>query len=259
MYLLSIFVIFWSGLLLKRLMNIQLDDDAFFMIELPRYQRPSIPYSIRMMNERARSFIINAATIIVLMNTIVWFLQTYTWQLQVVDSSLPQSSMLASLATPLSFLLIPLGFGLWQFTAASITGLVAKENVVATLAVIFLVSETTITQSGVSNVLASVGGLSAIAALSFVIFNLFTPPCFATIGAMNVELNSKRLLAYTIGFQLTIGYVLAMITYQVGYLWMYQTFSSSALVSIIIFIAIIIGYLYFVSLARKGRGFAHGW
>jgi ferrous iron transport protein B len=259
MYLLSIFVIFWSGLLLKRLLNIQLDDDAFFMIELPRYQRPSIPYSIRMMNERARSFIINAATIIVLMNTIVWFLQTYTWQLQVVDSGLPQTSMLASLATPMSFLLIPLGFGLWQFTAASITGLVAKENVVATLAVIFLVSETTITQSGVSNVLASVGGLSAIAALSFVIFNLFTPPCFAAIGAMNAELQSKRLLAYTIGFQLTMGYVLAMLTYQLGYLWVYQTLSSSALVSVFILLVVGISFQYFVSLAKKGRGFAYGW
>jgi len=258
MYLVSIFVIVWSGALLTRLMNIKLDDDAFFIIELPRYQRPSLSYGFRMMNDRAWSFVLNAATIIILMNTFVWVAQTYTWQFQVVHENAPQSSILASLANPFAFLLIPLGFGLWQFAAASITGLVAKENIVATLAVIFMVSETAITEPGLSNVVASVGGLSAIAALSFIVFNLFTPPCFATIGAMNAELQSKRLLAYTIGFQIVMGYVLAMITYQVGYLLMYQQFSSSIVVAVGILTGVFVLFMYLTRIAKEGRGFAYG-
>ena len=258
MYLLSIFVIFWSGLLLKRLLNIELDDEAFFMIELPRYQRPSISYSLRMMNDRARSFLINATTIIVLMNTFVWITQTYTWQFQVVNPAFPQDSILASLASPFAVLLIPLGFGAWQFAAASITGLVAKENIVATLAVIFLVSETTITQPGVSNVIASVGGLSAIAGLSFIVFNLFTPPCFATIGAMNAELQSKRLLSYTVAFQLVMGYVLALLTYQFGYLIVYRHMADSVYIALGIVIGVTLLFYYLVGLAKQGRGFAYG-
>jgi ferrous iron transport protein B len=258
MYLLSIFVIFWSGLLLKKLMNITLDDDAFFMIELPRYQKPSLTYAFQMMNDRARAFIINAATIIILMNTFIWFTQTYSWQLQLVQESAPQTSILATLASPFAFLLIPLGFGVWQFAAASMTGLVAKENIVATLAVIFLVSETTLSEPGLSNVIASVGGLSAIAGLSFIIFNLFTPPCFATIGAMNAELQSKRLLAYTIGFQLMMGYVLALGTYQIGYILSYRRFAPSIIPALGIIIGVAVLFMFLTRQARQGKGFAYG-
>ena len=161
-----------------------------------------------------------AGTIILVCNAIVHVLQTFTWDFSVVLESAPETSILATLASPLAFIFIPLGFGIWQFAAAAVTGFIAKENVVGTLAVTFAVTnfisveELALVSDGAQ--VLNVFGIGSVAALSYLVFNLFTPPCFAAIGAMNAELESKKWLFGAIGYQLATGYVLSFLVYQVG-------------------------------------------
>ena len=153
-------------------------------------------------------------------------MSSYNWKLQ---SVLPADSILASIATPVSVLLIPLGFGVWQMAAAAITGFIAKEEVVGTLAAVFVVSENIIGgdfqllegEAFVESIAASGVELTAVAALSYLMFNLFTPPCFAAIGAMNSEIKSRRWFFAGLGIQLSVAYVLSFAVYQAGTLLVY--------------------------------------
>lgn len=127
---------------------------------------------------------------------------------------------MASIASPFAYLLIPVGFGVWQLAAAAITGFIAKENVVGTLAVVYSITNFIDTDElalidGATSV-ADVMGLTAAAALAYLAFNLFTPPCFAAIGAMNAEMESKKWVLGAVSFQLAMGYVVAFIIYQFG-------------------------------------------
>lgn len=218
MYFLGIIVIILGALIIR-----QITGDfsrSYFIMELPEYRFPSIKRATISMLMRAKEFIVKAGTIILICNATVKILQTFDWQLQVVTETAPETSILASLATPLAVIFIPLGFGLWQFAAAAITGFIAKENVVGTLAVTFAVTnfidiEELALVSGSSEV-SSIFGISAVAALAYLVFNLFTPPCFAAIGAMNSEMESRKWLFGAIGFQLGMGYVLAFLVYQIG-------------------------------------------
>ena len=172
------------------------------------------------MISQGKQFVIKAVTIILISNTLVQVMQTFNWNFQLVEEGMASTSILATLAGPLSILFIPLGFGLWQLAAAAITGFIAKENVVGTLAVVFGITnfintEELVLVSG-SGEVASIMGLTTVAALAYLCFNLFTPPCFAAIGAMNAELDSKKWLFGAIGFQLGMGYTLAYFIYQVG-------------------------------------------
>lgn len=209
MYLIAIAMIVIGGLLLKRIFV--WENESQFIMELPEYKIPSLKYAFLQMIDKAKEFIYKATTIILVSNTIVWFAQAYSWSLSPVeDQSL---SILASIGTFISPILIPLGFVGWQLAAAAITGFIAKENVVATFAVLLAVSS--------EEALHIPGGaliqfFTPVTAFAYLVFNLFTPPCFAAIGAMNSEMGSKKWLFKALAFQFGVGYILAMIITQVG-------------------------------------------
>jgi ferrous iron transport protein B len=180
-------------------------------------------------------------------------MQTFNWQFQVVAEGAENTSILANIATPFAFLLIPLGFGVWQLAAAAITGFIAKENVVGTLAVVysitnFIDTEELVLVSGGSDV-AGIMGLTSVAALSYLIFNLFTPPCFAAIGAMNAEMENRKWLFGGVAFQFGMGYVASFFTYQIGTLITTGELGSGFLPGVIL-VTVMIGYV--VALVRKG-------
>jgi ferrous iron transport protein B len=219
MYFLALAVIFISAYVIRSVTG---DDSQpnYFIIELPEYKIPSLKNAIISMYLQAKAFVIKAFTIILLSNVVIHLMQNFSWTLSLVEEGFESSSILASVAGPIAFLLIPLGFGTWQLAAAAITGFIAKENVVGTLAVVFGITsfidtENLVLVSGSSEV-ASIMGLSAVAALAYLVFNLFTPPCFAAIGAMNAELNSRKWLIIAVSLQLGIGYVMAFLVYQGG-------------------------------------------
>jgi ferrous iron transport protein B len=147
-------------------------------------------------------------------------MQTFNWQFQVVEEGAENTSILASIATPFAVLLIPLGFGVWQLAAAAITGFIAKENVVGTLAVVYgltaFIDVDELALTGGANQVALTMGLTSVTALAYLFFNLYTPPCFAAIGAMNSEMKSKGWLWGAIGLQLATGYTIAFLVNQIG-------------------------------------------
>lgn len=214
MYVVAGCMIVIGGLLLKKIFKFE--STSIFIIELPQYKLPSLKHAFRQMMEQAKAFIVKAATIILVMNTIVWLMQTYNFRLQVVEDQ--GASMLAAVAGLVAPLLIPLGFIGWQLAAATLTGFVAKENVVATFAVLLAsTSEGALSMPG--------GPLSEffnpVTGLAFLVFNLFIPPCFAAIGAMSTELHGRKWLGRAILFQLGVGYTVAMLITQIGTLLVY--------------------------------------
>lgn len=219
MYFLAIVIIIVSALIIRKITGDT--SQTYFILELPEYRVPSIKRAVVSMMSRAKAFIIKATTIILICNAIIHIMQTFTWSFTVAENA--SDSILASVASPFAILFIPLGFGVWQFAAAAITGFIAKENVVGTLAVVFGVSnfidaeafELADTAGAVNSVEAAFA-ITSVAALSYLIFNLFTPPCFACIGAVRAEVNSTKWTLGAIGFQFAVGYVLAFATYQIG-------------------------------------------
>ncbi|OPL08511.1 MAG: ferrous iron transporter B [delta proteobacterium ML8_F1] len=232
MYFLAIAVVVVGALIIRKITG-DTSKSNYFIMELPEYRLPSLKRAFVAMVSQGKAFVMKAVTIILVSNALVHVMQTFTWRFQVVGEGMAQESILASLAGPVSWLMIPLGFGMWQLAAAAITGFIAKENVVGTLAVVFGITnfidtEELVLVAGESQV-AGVMGLTAVAALAYLIFNLFTPPCFAAIGAMNAELKSKRWLLGAIGFQLGMGYTLAYLVYQAGTLITTGSFGSGVL------------------------------
>lgn len=219
MYFAGILLIFLGALLVKKITG-QKYRKSFFIIELPEYKIPSLKRAVISMLERGKAYIIKAGTIILVCNTVVQIMQSFNWQLQLVEEGMEDTSILASIAHPVAVLFIPLGFGVWQLAAAAITGFIAKENVVGTLAVVYGltnfidVDELALTGSG--NEVAAVMGLTKAAALAYLMFNLYTPPCFAALGAMNSEMHSKKWLWAGIGLMLGTGYTVAFLVYQIG-------------------------------------------
>ncbi len=251
MYFLAIIVIIISAFIIRRITGDY--SRSYFIMELPEYRLPSLKRATMSMFMRAKAFIIKAGTIILVCNAVVHILQTFDWQFRVVGETAPETSILASIATPLAILFIPLGFGLWQFAAAAVTGFIAKENVVGTLAVCFAVTNFIDTEElalvGGSAEVGSIFGITAVAALSFLVFNLFTPPCFAAIGAMNSELESRKWLGGAVAFQLGMGYVLAFLVYQIGTLATAGTLGQG-FVGGLIAVAVIVGIVAY--LMKKG-------
>jgi ferrous iron transport protein B len=237
MYIVAITMIVIGGLLLKKIFV--WESTSQFIMELPEYKWPSLKYAFMQMIDKAKGFIYKATTIILVCNTLVWFAQAYSWNFTAVED--PSLSILASIGTTISPLFIPLGFVGWQLAAAAITGFIAKENIVATFAVLLAVaSEDALHLPG--------GALSQfftpVTALAYLMFNLFTPPCFAAIGAMNSEMGSKKWLMKALAFQFGVGYTLAMIVTQVGSLLVYGTpavgFVPAIVIAVIIAISLVI-------------------
>ena len=185
---------------------------------------------------------------------VVQLMQTYNWHFQVVEEGAENTSILASIATPFAFLLIPLGFGAWQLAAAAVTGFIAKENVVGTLAVVFALTKFIDTEelamTGGANTVAATMGLTSVTALAYLFFNLYTPPCFAAIGAMNSEMRSKGWLWCAIGLQLATGYTIAFLVNQFGTLFTEGHFARGFVPGLI---AILVIALVIVMISRKIR------
>ena len=219
MYFVGILLIHLGALLVKAITG-QKYRKSFFIIELPEYKLPSLKRAFGSMCSRGKAYIVKAGTIILVCNAVVQIMQTFNWQLQVVEEGMEHTSILATIATPVSFILIPLGFGAWQLAAAAVTGFIAKENVVGTLAVVYgltnFIDVDELALVGGSNEVAAAMGLTKVAALAYLMFNLYTPPCFAAIGAMNSEMQDKKWLFGGIMLQLCTGYAIAFLVYQIG-------------------------------------------
>ncbi|MDD6051166.1 MAG: ferrous iron transporter B [Clostridiales bacterium] len=195
---------------------------SYFIMELPEYKAPSLRRACRAMLSRGWAYIVKAGTIILLCNTLVQVTQMFDWSFRLVEDGAADTSILASIAGPVAYALIPIvGYHAWQLTAAAFTGLVAKENVVGTLAVCYGISSLIDTQElalaeGAGTQVATIMGLTKAAALAYLMFNLFSPPCFAAIGAMNAEMKSARWLWGGIALQLGMAYTVAFLVYQLG-------------------------------------------
>ena len=218
-YFLGLVLIFLGALLVKVVTGYKYRK-SFFIMELPKYKIPSIKRAFFSMLERAKAYIIKAATIILVCNLVVQLMQSYDWSFRAVEEGMEHTSILASIASPFAILLIPLGFGAWQLAAAAITGFIAKENVVGTLAVVYgltnFIDVDELAMVGGANEISVAMGLTTVSALAYLFFNLYTPPCFAAIGAMNSEMQSKGWLWCAIGLQLCTGYTVSFLVYQIG-------------------------------------------
>ena len=220
MYFVGIILILLGALLVNKIAGYK-NRKSFFIIELPEYKIPSLKTACLSMLNRGKEYIVKAATIILLCNTLVQIMQTFTWGFQVAETA--DASILASIAHPISYLLIPIvGVASWQLAAAAVTGFIAKENVVGTLAVCYVGLENLIDteelalMEGAGAEVAGVFAITKVAALAYLMFNLYTPPCFAALGAMNAEMKSKKWLWGGIGLQFATGFVVAYLVYQIG-------------------------------------------
>ena len=219
MYFVGIIIILLCALLINALTGHKARK-SFFIIELPEYKAPSFLQALKSMCQRGWSYIVKAGTVILVCNFVVYMMQTYGWNLRAVED--PSKSILATIATPIAYLIAPIvGVALWQLAAAAVTGFIAKECVVSTLATVFmfehLINEDleAVGAIGASNM----GGISIAAGLAFLMFNLFTPPCFAALGAMNSEIKSKKWLWAGIGLQFAVGYTIGFLVFFFGTLF----------------------------------------
>ncbi len=253
MYFAGILFIFLGALLVRKITGNK-NKKSFFIMELPEYKIPSLKRAFFSMLERGKSFIIKAGTIILICNAGVHIMQTFNWSLQVVGEGMAHTSILATIAQPVAFILIPLGFGTWQLASAAITGFIAKENVVGTLAVVYSLTNFIDTEElaliGSGNEVAAIMGLTKAAALAYLMFNLFTPPCFAAIGAMNSEMNDRKWLLGGVGLQFAVGYIVAFIVYQLGTLLTTGHLGAGFIFGLVIVVAIV---SYIIYLIRKAN------
>ena len=220
MYFVGIGLIFLGALLVNRITGSK-NRKSYFIMELPEYKIPSLKRAFLSMCSRGWSYIVKAATVILLCNTAVQIMQTFTWSLSMAETA--EQSILASIARPFAYVLVPVvGVLSWQLAAASVTGFIAKENVVGTLAVCFvgldnlIDTEELVLMEGAGAEVAAVFAITKAAALAYLMFNLFTPPCFAAIGAMNAELRDRKWLWGGIALQLGTGFTIGYLVYQIG-------------------------------------------
>ena len=247
MYFTGIVLIFLGALLVNKIAGYK-NRKSFFIIELPEYKVPSLWFAFKAMCARGWAYIVKAATIILLCNTAVQIMQTFNWSFQVAETA--DSSILASIAHPFAYLLVPIvGVLSWQLAAAAVTGFIAKENVVGTLAVCFVGLENLIDtdalemMEGAGAEVAGVIAITKVAALAYLMFNLYTPPCFAAIGAMNSEMKSAKWLWGGIGLQLGTGYTVGFLVYQIGTLITTDSIGAGfvpGLIAVIVFAAVLV-------------------
>ena len=218
MYFAGIVLILLGALLVNKIAGHK-NRKSFFIMELPEYKAPSLKRATMSMLSRGWAYIVKAGTIILLCNAVVFIMQSFNWNLQLVEEGMENTSILATIANPIAVLLVPIvGITAWQLAAAAVTGFIAKENVVGTLAVCygFAVNEDLEMVGSGNEVAATMVGLTKVAALAYLMFNLFTPPCFAALGAMNAEIKDKKWFWGGIGLQLGTGYTIAYLVYTIG-------------------------------------------
>lgn len=230
MYFAGIFIIL-VGALLVNCISGNRHRKSYFIIELPEYKVPSFKRACISMLSRGWSYIVKAGTVILLCNAIVYVMQYFTWSLTPVAEDASSTSILAGVAKPIAFLLIPIGIKAWELAAAAITGFIAKENVVGTIAVCYGISNLINVDSlemidGTGSAVAAHLNLSTAAALAYLMFNLFSPPCFAAIGAMHAEISDRKWFWGGIALQMGTGYTIAFLVYQIGTIITVGTFGE---------------------------------
>ena len=218
MYFVGIAFILLGALLVNRIAGNK-DRKSFFIMELPEYKAPSLKRAVGSMLSRGWAYIVKAGTIVLVCNAAVFIMQSFDWKLNLVEEGMASTSILATIANPIAYCLVPVvGIAAWQLAAGTVTGFIAKENVVGTLAVCygFVVSnDLEIVGSG-SDVASAMVGMTKVAALAYLMLNLFTPPCFAAIGAMHAEIKDRKWFWGGLALQLGTGYSAAFLVYQIG-------------------------------------------
>ena len=209
-YFLGIFMIIICGIILNKT-KVFKGEPAPFVMELPQYHIPSFKGVILHMWDRAKAFIVKAGTIIFVACAVIWFTSSFSWTLQMVDA---QDSILASIGKVIAPIFAPLGFGNWQSAVSTLTGFVAKENVVGTFGVLFGIAEAA---EDTPVLLTQIGSMfTAASGLAFIAFNMLNAPCFAAIGAIRREMGSWKWMWITIGFQTLTAYIVALMINQIG-------------------------------------------
>ena len=229
-----------SGIILKKT-KMFAGDPAPFVMELPAYHMPTAGAVLRSMWERGWSFIKKAGTIILLSTIVLWFLMSFGWadgSFGMLEAEQLEGSILAKIGSAISWLFIPLGWGDWKMAVAAVTGLIAKENVVGTIGILFGFAEVAEDGAEIWGQLA--GSMSAVAAYSFLIFNLLCAPCFAAMGAIKREMNNAKWFWFAIGYQSGLAYLVSLCIYQVGSLISAGSFGIWTVVAFFI----IVGFIY---------------
>ena len=220
MYFAGILIILVGALLVNKIAGHR-NRKSFFIIELPEYKVPSLWGAFKSMCSRGWAYIVKAGTVILVCNTVVQIMQTFNWSFREAEAA--SESILATLASPIGILLVPIvGVASWQLAAAAVTGMIAKENVVGTLAVCFVGLENLIDTEelamleGTGSEVAGILAITKVAALAYLMFNLFTPPCFAALGAMNSEINDRKWFWGGVALQFATGFGVSYLVYQIG-------------------------------------------
>ncbi len=251
MYFVGVVLILLGALLVNKVTGYKFRK-SFFIIELPEYKIPSFKRAFLSMCSRGKAYIVKAGTVILVCNTVVQIMQGFNWKLQVVEEGMEHTSILASIANPISVLLVPIvGIAAWQLAAAAVTGFIAKENVVGTLAVCYALTDFIDTEElalvGGGNEVATVMGITKVAALAYLMFNLYSPPCFAALGAMNAELQDKKWFWGGVALQLGTGYTIAFLVYQFGTLIETGSFGNGfvgGLIAVLVMVGILVALIY---------------
>ncbi len=248
-YFVGIAAIICSGIILKKT-KMFAGDPAPFVMELPAYHMPTVANVLRSMWERGWSFIKKAGTIILLSTIVVWFASYFGWvdgQFRMLEAMELDHSILAKLGSTISWLFIPLGWGNWKSAVAALTGLVAKENVVGTFGILYGFAEVAEDGSEIWGTLA--GSMTAVAAYSFLVFNLLCAPCFAAMGAIKREMNNTRWFWFAVGYQTLLAYIVALCVYQVGTLITTGSFGFFTVVAFVL----IAGFIYLLVRPEKAK------
>ena len=220
MYFMGIVLILIGAVIINRITGVR-KRKSYFIMELPEYKVPSFKRAFTSMCSRGWSYIVKAGTVILVCNTIVQIMQSFNWAFQPTDVA--SESILASIASPIAYVLVPvIGVVSWQMAAAAVTGFIAKENVVGTLAVCFVGLDNLIDTEelamleGAGAEVAGIMAITKVAALAYLMFNLFSPPCFAALGAMRSEISDRKWFWGGVGLQFATGYTVAFLVYQIG-------------------------------------------
>ncbi len=239
-YMIGIAAIICSGIILKKT-RMFAGEPAPFVMELPAYHMPTIGNVLRSMWERGWSFIKKAGTIILLSTIFIWFTTYFGWidgSFRMLDDIEIEHSILAGIGSAIAWIFKPLGWGDWKSAVAAVTGLVAKENVVATFGILFHVTE--VSEAGEEIWGALAGNMTALAAYSYLVFNLLCAPCFAAMGAIKREMNNIKWFWFAIGYQSILAYLVALVIYQIGMLIIAGVFGIGTVIAFLL----VIGFFY---------------
>ncbi len=260
MYFAGIIIIFLAALLINLLTGYK-NRKSYFIIELPEYKAPSFLRAFGSMCSRGWAYIVKAGTIILVCNFVVHVMQTFNWNFEVIEEGMEHTSILASIATPFAYVIAPvIGVLSWKLAAAAVTGFIAKENVVGTLAVCFAISnmfdlDELAMIEGYEGLVANAFGITQVAALAYLMFNLFTPPCFAAIGAMNSEIKSRKWFWSGIGLQFAVGFTVSFLVYFFGTLFTGGSFKEAWMPILGWVIIAIIAFIFIFLIIKKQKQF----